>query len=133
MTKNASEFYREQLDRCWPVLEKSLDWYGKTHTKEHVWQMIATGQTQFWPMKDSAMLTIVEPHPTGLVEGRAWVAGGDLNEILQWEPYMSQWAHDAGCHRVSVVGRKGWGKVLPKHGYRELVTTFVKDFEDAGR
>ena len=128
MTKNASDFYREHLDRCWPLLKKSIDYYGPTHTKEHLWQMITAGQAQFWPMKESAMMTLLDAHPTGFVEGRAWLAGGKLEEILQWEPHMSQWAKEAGCHRVSVVGRRGWGKVLPEHGYKELVTTYAKDF-----
>jgi hypothetical protein len=128
LTKSASEFYREELDRCWPLLKKSLDSYGPTHTKDHLWQLIEAGQAQFWPMKTSAMMTLIDAHPTGFVEGRAWLAAGNLEEILHWEPLMSKWAKDTGCHRVSVVGRRGWGKVLPEHGYRELVTTFAKDF-----
>lgn len=120
-------FQREQFDRTWPWLESAMQVYGKTHEKEHLWMEIYTGRAQLWPMPNAVNLTTVETHPTGLKEARAWLAGGDLKDIVTWEGPMCEWAKSIGCHRTSIVGRRGWLKALP--GYRELVTTFAKDLE----
>jgi hypothetical protein len=121
-TKNGN---REQFDRCWPWLEAARDYGGYTHTKEQVWEAIEDGRAQFWPLPNAAIMTTVDEHPTGFKELQQWLAGGDLNEILQCEPLICQWAKEIGCNRASIVGRRGWKKFLPE--YRELATVFAKE------
>lgn len=119
------EHYREEFDRTWPWLEKAMEHYGKTHSKEQLWAEIYAGKAQLWPMENAVNLTRVDTHPTGLREAFAWLAGGKLEDIAAWEPHMCEWAKGLGCHRAAIVGRRGWLRALP--GYRELVTTFAKD------
>jgi hypothetical protein len=126
MSENAAEFYRKEFLRCWPWLDAAMKFYGPTHSKEQIWEEIATGRAQLWPMKNAVNLTTVMKHPSGLKDAHAWLAGGDLKEIQAWEPLMCKWAKETeGCDRSIIVGRRGWLKALP--GYRELVTTYAKE------
>lgn len=64
-------------------------------------------------------------HPSGLRVGNGWLAGGDLDEILQLVPELEEYAKYSYCHRVMVSGRRGWLKVLD--GYREHGVKLSKD------
>lgn len=125
LTKDQLEFYRAQLDRCWPWLKDALDHAGGTHDKEHLWDMIEHGDAQLWPTPNAAMLTSIERYPTGLIALRGWLSGGDLKEIQEWEPVIAAWAKNAGCQRVIICGRRGWLRAFK--GYQERATVMTRD------
>lgn len=57
----------------------------------------------------------------------AWLAGGDLSELLAMTPAIERWARDEmGCEIAFVTGRRGWLRPLAASGYAELHTTLVK-------
>jgi len=57
----------------------------------------------------------------------AWLAGGDLSELLAMTPAIEKWARDQkGCDVALVTGRRGWLKPLSGSGYKELHTTMGK-------
>lgn len=113
------------FNRVWRWLEKALAVYGPTHRKRHVWQRIEAGECQLWTTENSAQVTSIETWPTGLTELNGWLAGGNLEEIQSLRPTIEQWAREKGCHRISLVGRKGWSRAFP--GYRPVTTAIIKD------
>lgn len=126
MTPEQLSFYRKEFERCWKWLEAAIDVYGKTHSKDQVWKLIEDGKAQLWPTPNAVLLTSIDEYQSGLKELRGWLSGGDLNEIMQWEPIIAAWAKDNGCQRAVITGRRGWLKAF--RGYRELATIMVKDF-----
>ena len=54
-----------------------------------------------------------------------YLAGDRLDEWVDHHDQIERWAKAAGCHRIEVVGRKGWARVLPD--FRIKNVTFVKD------
>ena len=105
-----------EFDRCWPWLESALRLGGDRHTRETIWQGIATGRFQFWPYAQAAGVSHVDEYPTGRVL-RMWLVGGELDEVLAREPEVADWARAIGCVDMELVGRQGWGKVLKPLGY----------------
>lgn len=116
---------REEFDRVWPMLKPSVQRYGDTQRKRHVWQAIESGHAQLWPLPNAALVTQIDIYPTGLKECRAWLAGGELDEIVAITPEIEAWARKRGCTRAVIFGRRGWGKALT--GYREMAVTYAKD------
>lgn len=117
---------RDDFERVWPWLAAALVHNGNTHRKEDLWEMIAHGAAQLHPLRNGAIVTTIQTHPSGLKDANAWLAGGNLEEILQVIPLLETWLKSEGCARVTVTGRKGWLKRLPE--YRHTGNILVKDF-----
>ena len=115
----------DMFEHAWPYLAAAILRYGKTHTKEDVWAQIMQGNAQLHPLPHSAMLTSIENYPTGLKELRYWLAGGELGELVSYEPVVSAWGKEMGCVRASIVGRAGWVKSLP--AYHETGRLLVRE------
>ncbi len=113
------------FEHSWPWLCASMLRYGKTHNKEDIWREIAEGRAQLHPLPHAAMLTTIEQYPAGLKEIKGWLAGGDLREIVAYEPVLAAWGKEIGCTRASIVGRRGWMKAMP--GYFENGVILTKD------
>lgn len=118
---------KPEFDRLWPLLEKAIARYGPTHTKEDVWQAIVSGQAQFWPGANSAMVTEVKSYPTGFTEIIGWLAAGELKEIEAMMRFAEAAAKANGCHRVNLTCREGFRKPFAKTGYRQKMIVLVKD------
>jgi hypothetical protein len=117
-------FYREQFERCWPWLDAAVQSYGPTHSKDDVWSKIEEEHAQFWPWPNSAMVTQIDTS-NRLKELRWWLAGGDMEEILHFQPFVEEWAKTQECKRVVVVGRRGWLRAAKD--FREVATILAKD------
>jgi hypothetical protein len=119
------EWLAGHFQRCSPWLQGALDRSHGTHELKHVWEALAKGSAQLWPLPNSAVVTAIEHYPTGITALRYWLAGGDLNEILGSEQLIESWAKERGCTRVVINGRRGWLKALK--GYHELHTAVAKE------
>jgi hypothetical protein len=95
-----SAFTRDDFDRCWPFLAPAAELQG-TYGRNDVWALIAAGRVKFWPMEASAAITNVITYPTGLRRANAWLAGGDLLELREWQDPMIDWARSRDCHLIS--------------------------------
>jgi hypothetical protein len=127
LTEAELAWLRTHFERTWPFLEAALDrWPIKTHTKEHIWQAIESGAAQFWPTANSAIVTEIITHPTGVRVLHGWLAGGSLKEIIKSTvPILDHYAKEAGCDYQTVTGRRGWLRALSS--FREAGTTFIRD------
>lgn len=54
-----------------------------------------------------------------------WLAGGDLREMQEAEPRISDELRQAGFKRISIVGRPGWKRMLS--GYRQNAILLSKE------
>ena len=119
-TSSSGEFVR-----LTPHIKAALAHAGDTHSPEDVWNAIERGHAQFWPLKNSVVVTEIVSYPTGR-SVRFWLAGGDLEELLMVEPFIVDWAAEThGCNRAEIIGRAGWVKALPD--YRDAARVLVKE------
>lgn len=115
------------------LIEKVISRSGD-HTLESVYDDIANQNFQLWgyftdDLSECRMVTVTQLTRFG--SGRIWCelvfcSGEDMEE---WLPYLSQievWAQTHGCDGMRIVGRKGWGRVLP--GYKEAAVLLRKEF-----
>lgn len=103
---------RREFDRCWPWLDASLASFGRTHTRDQVWDRVDHGQAMLWPGRDAVILTEFISHPIGLRSCNVWLQGGDLAELKLMHPVVECAARAAGCDRMIAWGRDGWLRVL---------------------
>ena len=103
---------RDDFERAWPYLAKSVDFLGPTHGKQHIWDRIRTGQAVLWPNENCAILTEPILHPTGLRSLNVWLQGGDLAELKTMHPAIEQWAREHHCDQMIAWGRDGWVRAL---------------------
>jgi hypothetical protein len=103
---------RREFERCWPWLDASLASFGRTHTRDQVWDRIQHGRAMLWPGRDAVILTEVITHPIGLKSCNTWLQGGDLTELKTMHPIVECWARGGGCDRMIGWGRDGWLRVL---------------------
>lgn len=113
------------FEAAWPWLAAAILRYGKTHSKEDIWKQISDAKAQLHLLGRSAMLTSIENYPTGLKELRFWLAGGELRELVSYEPIVAAWGKEMGCTRAAIIGRQGWHRQLPS--YRHVGSVLVKE------
>jgi hypothetical protein len=120
--------------RCEAWLQAALDASPlRTHTLEHVRLGIHHGTAQLWPGPNSALVTEMTTYPTGLKTLSIWLAGGNLDEILDTYWAIEKFAEKQDCSAVEVKGRRGWAPVMKQLGFGPASGThFVKRFDDDG-
>ena len=120
-TQEPSDPFRHLFDglaRCRPYIDAALNETGvgrATHTFEDIVEGVSKGLFRFWPGEQSCMITelITYPKRRGV---HVFLAGGDLDEILEMEKDLTQWAKSIGADHMSLSGRAGWTRVLKDAG-----------------
>lgn len=79
---------------------------------------IIAGRATLWTGARCAMVTQFVTEATGKCV-HAWLAGGDLNEIVALVPGIEAFARTGGCTHATVMGRAGWRRKLEPLGYRQ--------------
>lgn len=104
------------------VLEPALARSGGSHAWDDVVEGVASGYMQLWANGRSAAITQIIRHPqkTVLV---VFLAGGDMGELLDMLEDAKLWGAGEGCEEIQMHGRRGWLRVLGKHGWGEQFTT----------
>lgn len=113
----------EHFERCKPWLVDALE--GGFYTIDDVMRAIAENRAQFWPGKNAAIVTEVDQISQKRVI-RVWLAGGDMDEIIQMSHGIESWARLQGCEEVLIEGRKGWERMLKPQGYELFSITIRK-------
>lgn len=117
--------WSDEFERLTPHIEAALAHAGNTHTPADVWAAIERRDAQFWPLHDSVIVTEIVSYPAGR-SVRFWLAGGNLDELLEAEPLVTRWAKENyGCTRAEVIGRKGWVRKLTD--YRPAAVLLTKE------
>lgn len=101
--------------------------YQSTHTIEDVEQMVANREAQLWLGENSAAVTEIIQFPRAKAL-HLWLCGGDLKEITEMMlPKAEAFAKAEGCTKLTTGGRKGWDRVMSKHGFSPVASICAKD------
>lgn len=113
-----------------PQLEEALGMSGGTHDPEDVVARIQDGRAQLWVQNEGLVITEVEQYPNGPVLN-FWLAAGEKDDILSLLPRIYGWGRHIGCERATMLGRKGWERVLADDGWeRSQLVHFTRDLTD---
>jgi hypothetical protein len=102
-----------EYDRCWPWLEASLNEFGATHDKAHIWEAIRRDDAVLWPGANAVILTTTIIYPIGIKCCSVWLQGGNLDELKTMYPMIEKYARAQGCDWLIGWGRDGWVKAMP--------------------
>jgi len=85
---------------------------------------LASGLFELWVGDNSAIVSQVinTSHNKALL---FYLAGGELEELKDMSEQLESLAKEAGCSKVLINGRAGWGKALT--GYKERTRIFEKE------
>lgn len=113
-----------------PQIEEALA-YTDTHDPVDMVQAILDGNAQLWTRGDGLVVTEIEDTPKARIL-RFWVAAGDMGDCLDLAEEAEEWGRSIGCERATVLGRKGWKRVLPERGWEpnEKLVCFTKDLTE---
>lgn len=104
-----------------PQIEAALRYAHGTHEFEDVVQMLLDGRAQAWANGDSIAITEIIAYPRKKVL-HCFLAGGKSAEIIAMMEAAAAWGKSYGCTAFTIAGRKGWQRVLGKHGWRPTMT-----------
>ena len=116
----------EQFHARRKYIEDALEYAKGTHTIDDIWNGIVDGTFQFWPGDKSAIITEVQIYPQKKTM-HIFLAGGDLNELLEMEKSVRAFAETIGCNSMSISGRRGWLRIFERDGWEEICTTIAKE------
>jgi hypothetical protein len=102
-------------------IERALKHCGNTHTFEDVQKGVASGEMQAWQADDNGIvITEIVVHPqkkslniflVGLKKGTGF------KQLKKMEKALCLFGKKMGCETMTILGRKGWTKLLPEFGF----------------
>lgn len=116
----------EQFHARRKYIEDALEYTKGTHTLDDIWNGVVRGDFQFWPGDKSAVITEIQIYPQTKVM-HIFLAGGDLEELLEMEKSVRAYAQTIGCNSMSISGRRGWLRIFERDGWKEVCTTIAKE------
>ena len=114
----------DELERLAHHIEAALAYSGDTYSLLHVVDAIKDGSAQFFPLENSVIVTEVVDYPKKAV-CRIWLAGGEMDELIEAEKSIVEWAKSHGCSGMEIIGRKGWERQLKD--YNAASTVLIKE------
>jgi len=81
-----------------------------------------------WPSPKGCIVTEIVVYPRKRMLN-VFLGGGELDQILDMHQDVIQWAKAQGCTALTMTGRAGWKKPLAKHGWNQLHSSYIKEFE----
>lgn len=116
------------FERAAPWLEAALyaDDERPLWTLGDVKRDLEARRSHLWMGDASAMVTTISDWANGERIIEAWLAGGEMQEILAMTPVLEDWGRRVGCTQAHVQGRRGWVRALSPQGYSHYATTLRK-------
>ena len=130
----ALNHYAELIDdlaRFEPEIEAALSYAEGTHTYDDIVQMVLQGRLFFKALDKSYLLIEIINYPRSN-HLNVFLAGGDLEEILNTQKDLEDMARSHECSHITLSGRKGWLKPLSKQGWRYSHATIVCEVSKDG-
>jgi hypothetical protein len=97
-------------------IERALGRPVKKCSYEDVLELVLDGKAQVWEGENSIAITEILNHPL-IKEGRVWIACGDLDEIVAWQPIVEKFFKLNKCDIISQSGRD-WSRLV-EHDYKD--------------
>ena len=114
----------DEFERCADYIVAALEYAGHSHTLQDVWQAVTNKRAAFFPLEKSAIVVEIVDYPQRAT-CRIWLAGGDMEELIEAEKNVCEWARELGCDSMEIIGRRGWERQL--RDYKPTATVLVKD------
>lgn len=111
----------DELLRCKHWIESALEYAEGTHDFKNIVDEVLTGTMQLWAGEKGCAVTQIINYPNKKVL-HVFLAGGEMEQIVDFQESAKKFGKMNGCTAMSIAGRKGWAKVLPKHGWSEKYT-----------
>lgn len=127
MTRHSHTSLLDEFEHLAHHIEAALEYAGGSHTLLDVLDAIKENRAQFFPLRNSAIVTEIVDYPQRSV-CRIWLAGGDMDELLEAEKIIARWAKKLGCTGMEIIGRKGWERQMKD--YKPASVVLVKDISD---
>lgn len=117
--------FEDEFNRLRRHVEAAIADNQGTQTIEDVIRRLHDGSFKMWTTEAAILITEMckMPNKTFL---NIVLGGGDLEQIKQMVNAVEQEAKTSGLNGVMIVGRRGWGKVLPN--YKDVATLHMKEF-----
>lgn len=115
-----------EFDRCAPWIAAALDNQTDrtgftTHTLADVLAQIEAGEAQLWGFDRSAAVTEIIEYPQAKVL-HFWLCGGEWTDLETHLADVSAWGKARGCEYATTAGRRGWDRIMARHGYRPFAS-----------
>jgi hypothetical protein len=107
-------------------IEAALEYSGGTHLYEDVEQGILSGRMQIWPGQESVAVTEIIEYARKRVL-HVFLAGGDMAELIDMIDSAAAWGRTQGCTSLTMSGRKGWERVLDRHGFKPVMIVMERN------
>lgn len=79
---------------------------------------------QLWTGPKGAAVTMIYDFPQKRVL-HVFLAGGDMDQIKDFEESAALWGRGMGCTEMTLSGRRGWAREL--EGWRPIQTVMMKE------
>lgn len=109
------------MDQIRKWIADALEYSGGTHTVDDVIDGIVSGHMQLWPAPRGCAVTEIVSYPRKKVL-HVFLAAGEMDQIVDMLESAKDWGRQQGCDAFTIAGRKGWKRVLAKHGFNETFT-----------
>lgn len=107
-------------------LEEALRRTEAAETLEEVLWLVQNNEAQVWATDDACIITrlvLLKDHRKP--EVHIFLATGDLNACLELADYIEGWARTAHFGAMTLLGRRGWERVLKDRGWERIPATFM--------
>jgi superfamily II DNA/RNA helicase len=88
------------IERLRPEIEKALKYSLNTHTFDDVVELVQQAKMQFWPGRNSVVVTEIVLHPQQKCLNY-FLAAGVMEELELMSPMIEAWGKSLGCTRVT--------------------------------
>lgn len=100
--------------------------YDPSYSVDDILQEVEQHRAEMVVLDNSLTVSNVIDKPQAR-QFHIWIAAGDLDELEgEIYPFLEQRAKELGCSVMTISGRRGWVRVLRKHGFEEAATVGVK-------
>lgn len=118
------EFAIQELERFKDGLLVALEHGASMMSFDDVKDRVKSGRFNVWT--DSAGICVTEVINTPTRKLLNTILGaGELASVKALQESIEAAAPELGCAVVTIIGRKGWGKVFS--GYKEAATLYMKE------
>jgi hypothetical protein len=109
------------------LISSALDYSTDAFNVDDIIEGILSGQLQLFTGKDSLLVTQVVFFPQKK-SVNILIGAGELNELISMvENVVAPQAKDIGCKDLTLVGRKGWLKVLKETNWKQKYIYLSKE------
>lgn len=99
-------------------LQRALDFAGGIYTQQDIIDAVHAGKMQAWHTPNSLVLSEVLTFPQKTVLN-VFAVVGDMDEALSMHDELEAFAREQGCQMMTMTGRKGWTRIMPRWGWSE--------------